>query len=414
MRYLFAFTLLFALIFSCQTKESSDPDAIRIPGEFEPHEAIWLGFRTLESYGSYAQDSVTLGIIRAIHPHVQLNLIVEQDSLAPNALDSLFAKGIDTTHITIVYQSPTDIWYRDPGPVFAVSGSNGLKVIDFKYTGYQNVPTDSIEDWAKEHEAIDREIAQRLEIDTVNSIVAIEGGAFETDGQGTLIQVENITLKRNPQLTKEEIESDFKKCCAIKNVIWLPSGVADDPHNFNRITGKYFGYGTGGHTDEFVRFANDSTILLAWVDEAEKDAHPINQLNYEILSKNFEILSAATNAKGEKYNIIKVPHTDPKTEPMVVGEKWSDEDMEYFKVAKGDTLQMAYASSYLNYLLTNKVIILPQYGDEHGTISTKDEAVKSIFQQLYPNKEIVGINPISLNQYGGGMHCRYQTQPKIN
>ncbi|MEM9078835.1 MAG: agmatine deiminase family protein [Bacteroidota bacterium] len=405
-------TLIFSLLLSCQNKESVESNTIRIPGEFEPHEAIWLGYRTLEGYGNYDKDSITLAMIHAIHPHVKLNLIVEHDSLAPNAKDSLFALGIDTTNISIVYQSPTDVWYRDPGPVFATQQGE-LKVVDFKYTGYANVPPDSIEDWAKAHEKIDREIAQRLEIDTVNSIVAIEGGALETDGQGTLIQVEDITLKRNPQLTKEEIESDFKKCCGIENVIWLPSGVADDPHNFNRITGKYFGYGTGGHTDEFVRFANDSTILLAWVNQAEKDTHPINQLNYEILSKNFEILSAATNSHGNKYQIIKVPHTNPKTETMIVGDRWSDEDLEYFKVSRGDTLQMAYASSYLNYLLTNNVIMLPQYGDENGVISAKDAKVRAILEDLYPDKKIIGINPIFLNQQGGGMHCRYQTQPKI-
>ncbi|MGD1944697.1 MAG: agmatine/peptidylarginine deiminase [Croceivirga sp.] len=402
--------LIFGLLISCQSKESVESNSIRIPGEFEPHEAIWLGYKTAENYMD--NDTVTLEMIRAIHPHVKLNLIVEHDSLAPNAKDSLLALGIDTTNISIVYQSPTDVWYRDPGPVFATQ-QGALKVVDFKYTNYANVLPDSISERARAHEKIDREIAQRLKIDTITSIVAIEGGAFETDGQGTVIQVEDITLKRNPHLSKAAIEADYERCCGIENVIWLPSGVADDPHNFNRITGKYFGYGTGGHTDEFVRFANDSTILLAWVNQAKKDTHPINQLNYQILSKNFEILSAATNSHGNKYQIIKVPHTDPKTETMIVGDRWSDEDLEYFKVARGDTLQMAYASSYLNYLLTNNVIMLPQYGDENGVISAKDAKVQAIFEDLYPNKKIIGINPISLNQDGGGMHCRYQTQPKV-
>ncbi len=411
---LLAVVFFSCFLFSCQTKEASSSNSIRIPGEFEPQEAIWLGYRTLEGYGSYDNDTVTLEMIRAIHPYVNLKLIIESDTIVNNTLTELSSEGIDTTNIELVFQNPTDVWYRDPGPVFAIKNNNELKVIDFKYTGYANVHPDSIKDKAKAHEAIDRDIANRLGIDTINSIVAMEGGAFETDGKGTVIQVENITLNRNPHLTKEAIEADYKKCCGIENVIWLPAGVADDPHNFNQIKGIYFGYGTGGHTDEFVRFANDSTILLAWVDEEEKDAHPINQLNYEILSKNYEILSNATNASGQPYTIVKVPHTDPQTEPMVVDERWSAEELDQYQIAKGDTLQMAFASSYLNYLLTNDIVILPQYGDRNKSAIAKDLKVKSIFERLYPNRKIVGLNPLYLNNMGGGMHCRFQTQPKIN
>lgn len=409
-------TLLLALIsflFSCQTTDTASTNLIRIPGEFEPQEAIWLGYKTLENYDD-PNDSVTIEMIRAIHPYVDLKLIIENDTIVGDVLGELHEEGIDTSNIELVFQSPTDVWYRDPGPIFGVENNETLKVIDFRYTGYANVPPDSVDDWALGHERIDRDIAERLRLDTVYSAIAIEGGAFETDGRGTLIQVENITLKRNPHLSKAEIEADYKTCCGIEKVIWLPAGVADDPHNFERIVDNYLGYGTGGHTDEFVRFANDTTILLAWVDEDEKDAHPINQLNYEILSKNYEILSNATNASGQPYTIVKVPHPDPKTEELVVNEKWSAKSLEYFDLAIGDTVFFASASSYLNYLITNEVAIIPQYGDENGEMNEKDQQVRTIFQQLYPERNIVGLNPLYLNKDGGGMHCRFQTQPKIN
>ena len=413
MKHISPILVCLAFLISCQISEKSNLNSIRIPGEFEPQEAIWLGYKTLENYGD-PNDSVTLEMIRTIHPFVDLKLIIESDTIVGDVLEELYNEGIDTTNIELVFQSPTDVWYRDPGPIFGIKGGSELMVIDFKYTGYANVLPDSIDNWAIAHEAIDRDIANRLGIDTVNSIVAIEGGAFETDGKGTLIQVENITLKRNPHLRKEEIEEDFRKCCGIEKVIWLPAGVADDPLNFKRITGDYFGFGTGGHTDEFVRFANDSTILIASVTEEEKDAHPISQLNHEILSKNYEILSNATNADGKPYTIIKVPHTNPQTQEMIVNERWSDESLAKFNVERGDTLYFAFASSYLNYLLTNEVAIIPQYGDENGKMNEKDLAVRQLFEKLYPNRKIVGLNPLYFNNDGGGMHCRFQTQPKLN
>ena len=73
---------------------------------------------------------------------------------------------------------------------FAVQNDE-LKIIDFKYTGYDNVPPDSIDDWAKGHEQIDRDIAKRMMLDTIYSGVAIEGGAFETDGKDLVLNATN-------------------------------------------------------------------------------------------------------------------------------------------------------------------------------------------------------------------------------
>ncbi len=412
------YTLLLLSLFSCQSKDSQPIVKIRVPAEFEPQEAIWLGYKTFENYDDPG-DTVTLEMIRAIHPYVDLKLIIENDTIVGDVLGDLFKEGIDTSNIELVFQEGTDVWYRDPGPIFAVESGKKLKVIDFKYTGYANVPPDSIEDWAKGHEALDRDIAQRLGIDTVNSIVALEGGAFETNGQGVLIQTETITLKRNPHLTREEIEADFKKCCGIAKVIWMPYGVIDDPDNFNRVYDNIYGIGTGGHTDEYVRFANDSTILLTWVSEEERAEHPIKQQNYERMNTNYDILSKATDVNGRPFTIIKVPHPDPRTDLNVIQESWFEypkwkEKFERFNIKPGDSVYWSYAKSYMNYLLTNEVAIIPQYGDENGPMNEKDQQVRTIFQQLYPNRKIVGLNPLYFNDGGGGMHCRFQTQPKID
>ena len=220
-------------------------------------------------------------------------------------------------------------------------------------------------------------------------------------------------------MTKAQIEADFKKCCGIEKVIWLPAGVADDPHNFNRIHENIFGFGTGGHTDEFVRFADENTILLSWVSAEEKDDHPIHRLNYDILNANYQILSEALNLDGKKFNIIKVPHPDPKMDTEIVEESWFEltfwkENLNRFGIEASDTIHWAYSKSYLNYLITNEVAIIPQYGDDQGPMNEKDKQVRAMFQQLYPNREVIGLNPLYFNKGGGGMHCRFQTQPKIN
>lgn len=42
----------------------------------------------------------------------------------------------------------------------------------------------------------------------------------------------------------------------------------------------------------------------------------------------------------------------------------------------------------------------------------KDEKVKEALQKLFPGRQIVQIDPMGLNRYGGGMHCATQQQPK--
>ena len=98
----------------------------------------------------------------------------------------------------------------------------------------------------------------------------------ETDGKimqhlafiiekGTIILVEAVTLARNRHLTKQEIERDILHTLGQKKIIWLKEGLAEDPHQVKNLIGNYYGFGTGGHVDEFCRFTNDSTILLCWV-----------------------------------------------------------------------------------------------------------------------------------------------------
>jgi agmatine deiminase len=408
------------LLLSCQTEEQSpSKKAFRIPAEFEPQDAVWLGFETLESSGDSQADSITLEMIRAIHPYVDVNLIIEHDTLVGDIKGELYAKGIDTTHINLIFQANTDVWYRDPGPIFCITPDNELGIIDFKYTSYSNISHDSISERAKLYEALDRDVAGRMNTPTFESKIALEGGAIETNGRGTLIVVEELMLGRNPHLTKEEVEEEFAQCCGIEKVIWLPKGVADDPHNVESIVDNVFGLGTGGHTDEFVRFANDSTILLSWVEEEERSAHPLSKMNYEILRESYSILSEAVDATGRKFTIIKVPHPSPYLDPFLVTEKrlereWWKEQLEVLGSQVGDTLLWSYARSYLNYQSTNGIILLPEYASALPADAKKDSIVHSLFQSLYPDRKIVGINPLVFNGNGGGMHCRFQTQPSLN
>ena len=70
-----------------------------------------------------------------------------------------------------------------------------------------------------------------------------------------------------------------------------------------------------------------------------------------------------------------------------------------------DAIRTPIVATYLNYLITNGLVILPAYD-----MST-DDSVVAIFQDLYPEREIYTMNPTLYNRRSGGIHCLTILQP---
>jgi agmatine deiminase len=429
-------TILMVLILSCKTEKSADTYSLSekfyMPAEWEPQDAVWLGWEPDSTLGFYP---VVTKIITTLSPKITVKIAFNSDSLMQTAKDYLAHKKVDTTNIKF-YTIPGDrYWIRDHGAAFLVNDKGELGVADFGWNHYgypvflkekYNGNTDSISKY------LNRRLPSMQRTGKVDSLMAgiegakifktdvvNEGGNIEVNGKGTLIICESAIKHRNPDLTKDYIESEFKRVLGVSNVIWLKQGLADDPNGFyRRISGNYVGGGVQ-HSDEFVRFSNANTILLAWVDEGEKDLNPINKLNYESLTESYEILKNATDQDGKPFTIIKVPLPDLITKSITATKEYSDEfsydipaNRFYESEAPvvGDTLSRVPASSYLNYLVTNGLVLVSSYTSE-GTSKEKEGRVRSIFEAQFPSKKIVFINAMPQNWDGGGIHCSTQQQP---
>ncbi|MCB0853853.1 MAG: agmatine deiminase family protein, partial [Bacteroidetes bacterium] len=258
----------------------------------------------------------------------------------------------------------------------------------------------------------------------VKTDVNMEGGSIEVNGKGTLILCEAVTLQRNPKLSKTYIESEFRRVLGVSHIIWLKQGLAEDPLHFNQIYDKYYGWGTFGHTDEFVRFVNDSTLLLAWVDEAERNKHPINEMNYYRMKENLRILEQSRDQDGKRFKVIKVPLPDPIYLNTVIGRSRENNisgELPQWKVAQnwlpekglmnpGDSINWVAASSYLNYLVTNGAVLLPTY-QKSGSSGEKEAKVRDIFSRVFPDRKLIFLDVLNLNYHGGGIHCITQQEP---
>jgi agmatine deiminase len=136
--------------------------------------------------------------------------------------------------------------------------------------------------------------------------------------------------------------------------------------------------------------------------------------------ENFKILEQSRDQDGKPFTIIKVPLPDLIFKTIVArddigkGEITLDVNRSDFSLAeapeKGDSLQRVPASSYLNYLVTNGIVVLPTY-THMGSSKEKEERVRTIFQDQFPGREVVFIDAMPQNWSGGGIHCSTQQQP---
>jgi agmatine deiminase len=415
------------MLFACNRPS----DKLYMPAEWEPHDAVWLGWQKGEDRGFYPSIAQ---LIQTLAPHVTVKIACDSDSLMLAAKEYLFnGQKLDSTNIRFYVMPGDRYWIRDHGAAFLVNEQGELGVADFDFRMY-GLPLWLMEKFDGNKDSVDARLGRMSpQLTTVDSQMAVaegakilkaniihEGGSIEVNGKGTLILCEAVALSRNPGKSKTEIEAEFKRVLGVTNIIWMKEGLADDPNWSRKIEGKYYGWGTGGHTDEFVRFADANTILLAWVDEAEKDKDPIASINFERMNENLRILEASADQDGKPFNIIKVPLPDLTTKALVVVDSLPKENAENFALrtgflpknapAVGDTIFLVPASSYLNYLITNNLVVLPTYKGV-GSSELKEKKVEDIFKKLYPERQIVFLDFMAQNWSGGGIHCSTQQQP---
>ena len=73
------------------------------------------------------------------------------------------------------------------------------------------------------------------------------------------------------------------------------------------------------------------------------------------------------------------------------------------------------AASYLNFLISNKVVVAQKFWKPGCPESWKalDKKAADILQTAFPDRKIVTLDPRAINIGGGGIHCNTQQMPLI-
>ena len=365
-----------------------------------------------------------MSIVDALIDHVEVVVTCANDALCAQAKERLAARFKESSNLTLKKIPSVELWARDMGPTFVETNGSSLAIADFGFNAWGYSDTTDAD--AIIEERYDERVAAALNIPIISTSLISEGGNREVNGKGTLILTETVEKGRNPHMSLEEMEAEYARVLGISKTIWLKEGLREDDHTFlGPITTEdgrqaYTVVTTNGHIDEFARFVNDSTVLLAQVDSADFE-DPIAYENHLRMEENYQILKAATDQDGQPLHIVRMPL--PKT--MISSMKPGDSVYEYIKTLnytdgsvfpEGDTITVIAAASYLNFLITTETVIGQKYWREglDEDIRERDERAKSILESLYPERKVVMLDALAVNLGGGGIHCITMQQPKLS
>lgn len=407
------------------------PEHFRVSAEWEPQQTVYLAAGpdneidpSQFTSGNRTVMDVHLSMVAALKDQVEVKILANADQQAQYSA-GMKSRGIDPADIKFLDIAHTDIWIRDTGPIWAHT-SNELAAVwmGFNNWGYFDYIIGS---WATSDipNYIPRDLCSMFNYKLYRSSLIGEGGDKSFNGKGSVICCRAVEQNRNPSLSFKEIEDLIKKSFNVKKVIWVDQGLADDAQTFKTIPeygnanlpGEIFTViGTGGHVDEYCRFVGPSKILLA--ETTEKDPNKMNaidQINNYNLQGDFNLLSNQTDQDGNPLEIIRMPIPPPMIHTI------DQRDPIYYVIAnlKGVSvsgpIKIILASSYCNYLVSNKVVCFPQYYQEgmDEEIKRTDAKAMEIIQSCFPDHKIIGIDPKPVNAGGGGMHCISNNQPKL-
>jgi agmatine deiminase len=334
-----------------------------MPAEWEPHDAVWLSwphnphtFPHLE-----AVEEVYYEFIRAVHTSERVELFVPSAVIHRKVRARLRESGVDLSRINLHTSEYSDVWIRDYGPTFLVNRNlKKIAIVHWDFNAWGGKYEDQIQDGR-----IPLAINRRLCLPLFSPGMVLEGGSIDVNGKGTMLTTRACLLNpnRNPDLSADQIEERLKEYLGIEKVIWLNEGVVGDD--------------TDGHIDDIARFVGPSTVVCAY----ERD---IADANYPALHDNYEILRQSCDQSQKPLTIIKLPMPAP--------------------VIDGDE---RYPASYTNFYIGNSVVIVPVFKDSHDA-----EALR-IIKELFPDREVIGINARAMVEGFGTFHCGTQQQPRL-
>jgi agmatine/peptidylarginine deiminase len=342
-------------------------DRFRLPAEWEPQSAILLAWPHAGTDWAKRLDAVEdtyIALVAAIARFERVLVCVADDDIEAYARARLSSARIDMTRVDFACVPYDDTWLRDSGPITLASRSAGerpeFRLLDFRFTAWGG----------KFESAQDNRLVERLSgmgifFNSERHAIdfALEGGAIDCDGAGTLLTTWQCLHERHPGLSREALSAALAGPLQQQRVLWLDHGYLE-------------GDDTDAHIDTLARFCAPDAIVFQACDDPG-DSH------YPELQAMAADIAALRTSEGAQYRLFPLPWPRP--------------------VLDGGR---RLAASYANFLIVNGAVLMPAYGDP------ADEAARNVLARAFPGREIVQVPCRALIWQNGSLHCLTMQLPQ--
>lgn len=288
-------------------------------------------------------------LITAILDHQRVLLVCRNAEQANQALDRLEAAGAAVDRLRVVQADYNDTWARDFGPISVRDDDRGIRLLDFRFTGWGGKFP------AQKDDALNAALPWALPREVVGLV--LEGGAIDTDGHGTLLTTRACLRNpnRNPSFNEAELEACLKEHLGVARIWWLDHGHLE-------------GDDTDAHVDTLARFVNETTIAYVQCRNRGDSHYPA----LAAMERELRVL-----ARRNGLSLVPLPMAEPQ---------YSDD---------GERLPATYA----NFLITNQAILVPTYQ------CATDGAALAALAAVAGRRQVVGIPCRVLIEQHGSLHC---------
>ena len=340
---------------------------MRFPAEWEPQSAVLIAWPNADTDWADRLGEVEdtyIALVAAITRFQPAIVCVADDDVQAYARARLSSARIDMDRVRFVEAPYDDTWLRDSGPISLRQGE-GFRLLDFRFTGWGGKFDASQDDLL-----VERLHAQGifLKSDRQSIDFALEGGAIETDGAGTLLSTWQCLHERHPDASREEITAKLSDWLCQDRVLWLDHGYLE-------------GDDTDAHIDTLARFAAADAIVYQGCDDP-------NDSHYAELQAMAAELAALRTRDGQPYRLFPLPWPRPVMDQNYL--PWPRDSADKIR---------RLAASYANFLIVNGAVLMPAYGD------AADAAAQAVLAQAFPDREIVPVPCRALIWQNGSLHC---------
>lgn len=343
--------------------------SLRMPAEWEKHRATWIAWPHEQSDWPQKFEPIPwvyAEIVRVLAHSELVEVLCASSLVQESARRHLQLTRVPESRYRLHLVDNDRSWLRDSGPTAVWNERGDVNLVQWSFNA-----------WAKYNEfskdaLVAKAIANLTKLPLIQAEsltrnpVVLEGGAIETDGQGTLMVTEecllSTTQERNPGLGRSDYEAVFARYLGISKTIWLPSGVSGDD--------------THGHIDDLARFVQPGKVVV--VVESDPSAP-----DYEATQANLSCLKQAKDAQDRSLEVI----TLPMPRKIVFGEE-------------------VLPASYANFYIANEIVLVPTFNDP------ADRVALNILAECFPTRQVVGICAVDLILGQGTLHCLTQQEPQ--